>query len=377
MKKAILFVTLLVCALALQPEALSADTEGIFKGTLSGNVSGSGKVTGPVLLTIKDKAVTGHFSGKSVTGDPFTGKITGSFDVESGTINATYSGSFDRILGGKSIGAVPMSGPFKGTLNGSTFAGSWGGKASGSWSASGELATVDVGPEKFKGEASLANPLTSTDGLEVASDEASDISVVTNTSKELRAIAVDVPNGTMSIYAMPGSSFGIRGGIRLPNVKNSQRKTSQMPGIILNGKSPPAVRQSERGQQVTSGSKAMPTELRVLMTRAGAEQDQSTFEAAQLNQAILQLTETEFVLLDEGAASSIKMIEGQAIFTSRTTDESVTISAGETVTATAKGLGKVEKFDIATEEARWNNAVEKAVPAQREKKSWFGCTLVP
>ena len=65
-----------------------------------------------------------------------------------------------------------MKGPFKGTFDGAKFAGTWGGRGSGSWNAAGKMTTEAVAKKPEK-EAAAAKPLTSTDGLEVASTHGS------------------------------------------------------------------------------------------------------------------------------------------------------------------------------------------------------------
>jgi len=111
------------------------EIEGTFIGDMVGNAKGSGRLLGNVSVTVVNKIAVGTFLGQSETGDSFKGTISGDFDGKTGKIKANYKGIFNRVLGGRDIGAVSFSGPFQGTLNESTLSGTWTGRASGTWNA--------------------------------------------------------------------------------------------------------------------------------------------------------------------------------------------------------------------------------------------------
>ena len=126
---------------------------GSFAGEISGKVAGAGTLSGPLSFTVNAGKVTGGFSGTSSTGDTFSGKITGTCDGATGALTASYSGSFNRVLNGKNLGAVAMSGPFKGKFDGADFAGTWGGKGSGTWSVIAHGTPAAAPEETTSGEA--------------------------------------------------------------------------------------------------------------------------------------------------------------------------------------------------------------------------------
>lgn len=73
----------------------------------------------------------------------------------------------------------------------------------------------------------------------------------------------------------------------------------------------------------------------------------------EMSQAIAGARGTTFVLEDDGKTSTLKVIEGTVEYTSKTTGESVMVEGGETVSATADGLGEIEEFDVEAEAAEW------------------------
>jgi hypothetical protein len=170
----------------------------------------------------------------------------------------------------------------------------------------------------------------------------------------LRAIEVDGPK-KLSIYLMPKASVTMRG-LRIPTAKTSPTELPQATQTEM-----------EKAEMLVGGE---------LLVQAGGSTDFSTMEVG-MHFATIRNLETQFVLVDKGDLSSVKMMEGRAEFASVATGKSVVVSAGETVKATAGGLGKIEKFDVPAEKARWEKAEEEAGLVPKQKKSWFGCSLIP
>lgn len=73
----------------------------------------------------------------------------------------------------------------------------------------------------------------------------------------------------------------------------------------------------------------------------------------EMSQAASGIKGTTFVLEEDGETSTLKVIEGTVEFASKATGESVDVEAGEAVSATADGLGKIEKFNVKAETAEW------------------------
>ena len=63
---------------------------------------------------------------------------------------------------------------------------------------------------------------------------------------------------------------------------------------------------------------------------------------------------TTFVLEEDGRASTLKVIDGTVRFTATSDGQTTTVEAGETVSATAEGLGEIETFDVNAEQAEWD-----------------------
>ena len=74
---------------------------------------------------------------------------------------------------------------------------------------------------------------------------------------------------------------------------------------------------------------------------------------ADSSQAVAGIKGTIFSLEDDGSVSILKVFEGTVEFESKATGESVTVTAGQAVSAGASGLGEVGSFDAAAEKAEW------------------------
>ncbi len=72
-----------------------------------------------------------------------------------------------------------------------------------------------------------------------------------------------------------------------------------------------------------------------------------------LNQAVAGIKGTVFVLEEDGQISTVKVLRGSVLFTSRATGESVLVNTGEMVSASATGLTATTFFDIGQELAEW------------------------
>jgi hypothetical protein len=489
--KAKLFSFLLVLSLLLVSGSASAGSDkGTFSGSIKGNVKGAGKISGPLSMTIDGGKVTGKFSGKSSTGDSFSGSITGSYDESSGAIKATYGGTFNRMNKGKSLGSVPMKGSINGKRDGLKLAGTWAGRGSGTWYASGKIIeeTPPMNPEDVKRlQAVLTRQAkcTSVGGLRIGKGLSPfGSSTVTNESTKLRSIVMDEPDKIIKIDLMPGTKLKVPGILEIPKAEpilappeDTEYKSKRIPFIIKGGApplDPDTLAEIEKRWRATLNDKqlkelddrekrhmeeirkerelekkkwnALPPkakerveEMRMEILRKEREENHVWYERhmkieklelvdswegskareeikeesikrsdqlkkeiasikekenrledlyweaakwreggtiLEMSKALVEVKQTKFVLADDGETSTIKMIEGSVEFKSRATGKTITVSTGEMATATDKGFNKVEKFDIAVENAKWEKA-EEGAGITPEKKSWFGCSLDP
>jgi hypothetical protein len=86
-----------------------------------------------------------------------------------------------------------------------------------------------------------------------------------------------------------------------------------------------------------------------------------------MNEAVLGIKGTTLIAEETGSESRLKVIEGAVAFKSLADGESLDVSAGETIAGTGEGLGEVEVFDIAAEEAEWQEYLD----GDRYKKNFF------
>jgi hypothetical protein len=75
----------------------------------------------------------------------------------------------------------------------------------------------------------------------------------------------------------------------------------------------------------------------------------------EMGQAAASIKGTIFTLEDDGSVSRLKVIEGSVDFESKATGESIQVGAGQTVSADKSGLGEVTSFDVASEQAKWDD----------------------
>ena len=81
-----------------------------------------------------------------------------------------------------------------------------------------------------------------------------------------------------------------------------------------------------------------------------------------MSQGICGIKGTTFVIGDSQGISSLKVIEGNVQFTSKTTGQNVMVGTGQSVQATSSGLGKATPFNATAEQASWD-AVRAQIPA--------------
>ena len=86
----------------------------------------------------------------------------------------------------------------------------------------------------------------------------------------------------------------------------------------------------------------------------------------EMSQAVAGIKGTILVLADDGATSTLKVIEGTVQFTSRVTGETQLVNAGEQMAADANGLGENQAFDAAAERLNWTSLQAEAEPALQE-----------
>jgi hypothetical protein len=73
------------------------------------------------------------------------------------------------------------------------------------------------------------------------------------------------------------------------------------------------------------------------------------------SQAVAGIKGTTFIMEETGGRSTLKVVEGTVSYSSKTTDKSIDITAGESVIATQKGLGEKSQFDVESEGKEWES----------------------
>lgn len=80
----------------------------------------------------------------------------------------------------------------------------------------------------------------------------------------------------------------------------------------------------------------------------------------EMSQGVSGIKGTTFVCEDNGKTSTLKVIEGTVEFKSKAfPNQLVMVSGGEMATADSSGMGKVQKFDVEAEKAKWDNMGKK------------------
>jgi len=87
----------------------------------------------------------------------------------------------------------------------------------------------------------------------------------------------------------------------------------------------------------------------------------------EMNQAVCGIKGTTFVASDDGKTSTLQVIEGNVVFTSKSDSKELNIASGSMISATSAGLGKVESFDIVATTADWDNI--SAISEKLQEKS--------
>ena len=88
----------------------------------------------------------------------------------------------------------------------------------------------------------------------------------------------------------------------------------------------------------------------------------------EMSQAVTSIKGTTIVCEETGSSSTLKVLEGTAGFTSKTTGKGILVSAGKMATATPSGLSLPRAFDVAAEKANWRTPARKD---PRDAKSWY------
>lgn len=91
-----------------------------------------------------------------------------------------------------------------------------------------------------------------------------------------------------------------------------------------------------------------------LMTNVKKVLKEGTMEI-EMSQAVCGIKGTVLVLEDDGATSTLKVLEGSVEFTSRVTGETQMVNTGQMITADANGLGDLQTFDATTERLNWSS----------------------
>lgn len=91
-----------------------------------------------------------------------------------------------------------------------------------------------------------------------------------------------------------------------------------------------------------------------LMTNVKKALKEGTMEI-EMSQAVCGIKGTVFVLEDDGATSTLKVLEGSVEFTSKVTAETQVVNAGQMITADANGLGDLQAFEVAAERLNWSS----------------------
>lgn len=76
----------------------------------------------------------------------------------------------------------------------------------------------------------------------------------------------------------------------------------------------------------------------------------------EMSQAVAGIKGTTFIMEEDGAKSTLKVMDGVVEFTSKATGQSIMVNAGEMMSATASGFDPKQRFDAAAENAKWNTA---------------------
>ena len=86
--------------------------------------------------------------------------------------------------------------------------------------------------------------------------------------------------------------------------------------------------------------------IKKIMTEGSFEVD--------MYQTAASIKGTTLVCQETGSQSTVKVIEGTVDLTGKADGKKVTLTAGQTATATSTGIGQVKNFDVAAEKAKWD-----------------------
>ncbi|MFZ3046824.1 MAG: FecR family protein [Desulfatirhabdiaceae bacterium] len=94
-------------------------------------------------------------------------------------------------------------------------------------------------------------------------------------------------------------------------------------------------------------------------------------------QAAATIKGTTLVCSESGKTSTVKVIEGKVEFTAKANGQKVTLTKGQTISATSAGLGPVSTFDIAAEQATWKQPARNSDVRRGIAGAYFVSALGP
>jgi len=91
------------------------------------------------------------------------------------------------------------------------------------------------------------------------------------------------------------------------------------------------------------------------------------------SQAVAGIKGTTFVFEEDGATSTLKVIEGVVAFRSSVNGDEKIVNHGEMISATSVGLGEIKKFDIPAENLNWEKSdpENNVVKVETEKSNYL------
>ena len=91
----------------------------------------------------------------------------------------------------------------------------------------------------------------------------------------------------------------------------------------------------------------------------------------EMSQAVAGIKGTTFVLEETKDKSTIKVIEGSVAYKSKTSGQTEMVNTGETLIADRNGLGQKTTFDVAAENAVWNDLVDNSGKTSNSSKTLY------
>ena len=91
----------------------------------------------------------------------------------------------------------------------------------------------------------------------------------------------------------------------------------------------------------------------------------------EMSQAVAGIKGTTFVLEETKDKSTIKVIEGSVAYKSKTSGQTEMVNTGETLIADRNGLGQKTTFDVAAENAVWNDLADNSGKTSNSSKTLY------